>query len=185
MTHLKTLKAIVGNYIKRYRPAIESLLYFYEEKLSLKDAIHAASNAQHLNRNKEVKRHPHQYRIKKCALEQTYETLRKTRLGKYQSFDELHQKISDSIRPISGVGELMVYDTALRIGAFLKLEPVSVYLHAGTKTGAKALGLTVSGKKNINVTDLPKEFRKLKPHEIEDCLCIYKDNIDSLRHKTN
>jgi hypothetical protein len=83
------------------------------------------------------------------------------------------------------VGELMVYDTALRIGAFLKLEPVSVYLHAGTKTGAKALGLTVSGKKNINVTDLPKEFRKLKPHEIEDCLCIYKDNIDSLRHKTN
>jgi hypothetical protein len=34
-----------------------------------------------------------------------------------------------------------MYDTALRIGAKLKLFPTKVYLHAGTRLGARALGL--------------------------------------------
>jgi hypothetical protein len=46
----------------------------------------------------------------------------------------------------------------------------AVYLHAGTREGARALNL--SGK-TIDV----RELRKLSAEEIEDCLCIYKDAL--------
>ena len=44
------------------------------------------------------------------------------------------------VRPIPKIGELAVYDTALRIGARFGLEPEKVYVHAGTRDGAHALG---------------------------------------------
>ena len=42
---------------------------------------------------------------------------------------------------------LTVYDTALRIGAHLDIMPDRIYLHAGVKEGAKALGF--SGKPGL------------------------------------
>ncbi|HQM80509.1 MAG TPA: hypothetical protein PLX02_02700 [Syntrophorhabdaceae bacterium] len=75
--------------------------------------------------------------------------------------------------PIPGIGELAVYDTALRIGAFLRIEPSKVFLHAGTRTGARALGLETSAE-FLEVSSVPSEFQVLKPSEIEDVLCIYK-----------
>ena len=72
----------------------------------------------------------------------------------------------------------MVYDTALRIGAKLGLEPEVVYLHRGTRSGMKALGLDV-GRPFIEVDELPQALRSLRPHEIEDCVCIYKSELGS------
>ena len=70
----------------------------------------------------------------------------------------------------------MIYDTAHRIGAFLGLEPEHVYVHAGTTVGAKALGLkSIDGW--VAMDDLPEVFRKLKPYEVEDFLCIYKKKL--------
>ena len=43
------------------------------------------------------------------------------------------------------IGDLTVYDISTRIGAFLKLEPNRIYLHAGTRIGARAL-LPVTGR---------------------------------------
>jgi hypothetical protein len=37
--------------------------------------------------------------------------------------------------------EEVVYDIAHRIGAYLRREPEAVYLHAGTREGARALNL--------------------------------------------
>ena len=90
------------------------------------------------------------------------------------SFAELHRLIDRQIKPIRGIGDLAVYDIAHRIGAYLRREPEAVYLHAGTREGARALSL--AGKK-IEVRELPAGLRKLSAAEIEDCLCIYKDAL--------
>ncbi|MBI1997211.1 MAG: hypothetical protein HYW03_03845 [Deltaproteobacteria bacterium] len=68
----------------------------------------------------------------------------------------------------------MVYDTALRIGARLGLEPERVYIHSGTRVGARRLGLDWRAKW-IEPKDLPKPLRSLPPWQVEDILCIYKD----------
>lgn len=74
---------------------------------------------------------------------------------------------------IHDIGPLTIYDTALRIGAFLRLEPAVVYLHRGTREGAKAIGENHRSE-CLDVRELPRPFQRLKPYEIEDCLCIYK-----------
>ena len=83
----------------------------------------------------------------------------------------------DRIGGIHGIGELAVYDIACRIGAFLGLSPERVYLHAGTREGARALGLRGA---SVRKMDLPRAFGRLSPGEIEDCLCIYNADIRRL-----
>ena len=77
------------------------------------------------------------------------------------------------------IGRLMVYDTSLRVGARLHLLPDRVYLHAGTRVGARALGLDWRAD-HVAMAHLPRALRLLGPHEIEDCLCIYKREIARL-----
>jgi hypothetical protein len=59
-----------------------------------------------------------------------------------------------------GIGTLTASDTALRIGGFLKLQPDRVYLHAGTKDGAKLFGL--GDRTSITAADLWVPFRRLR-----------------------
>jgi hypothetical protein len=96
-------------------------------------------------------------------------------IQKAHDFDDLFHLIDTALEPIPGLGELYVYDTTLRIGAKLNLFPDKVYLHAGTRLGARALGLRTAA--TLKMSELPKEFRALKPHEIEDVLCIFKDEL--------
>jgi len=88
--------------------------------------------------------------------------------------------VERAIRGIDGIGALMVYDTALRLGAFLQLEPDLVYLHAGTRDGAAALGVDRS-RETVRAEELPAALQALHPHEIEDCLCIFKAQLKQLR----
>ena len=76
----------------------------------------------------------------------------------------------------------MVYDTALRIGAKLGVEPKTVYLHRGTRSGAKALGIETN-RPFIEVHEFPRQLRSLRPRELEDCLCIYKEAKGLLRRR--
>lgn len=84
----------------------------------------------------------------------------------------------EAIGSIRGVGELLVYDTALRIGAKLELMPDRVYLHSGTRRGARSLGLPFK-MRLISIAELPVPLRSLKQHEVEDCLCIFKDLLQA------
>ena len=52
--------------------------------------------------------------------------------------------------------------------------PERVYLHRGTRKGARALGLDWRAD-SLDPRVLPKELADLEPREIEDFLCIYKD----------
>jgi hypothetical protein len=51
-----------------------------------------------------------------------------------------------------------------------------VYLHAGTRIGARHLGLG-RGRVWLRPEELPLAFQVLRPYEIEDCLCIYEGDI--------
>ena len=88
------------------------------------------------------KRHPHQYRVPRVSLEESCDRLvaNLPRLRATGAFDDLLDEVDMLVRPIPKIGELAVYDTALRIGARFGLEPEKVYVHAGTRDGAHALG---------------------------------------------
>jgi hypothetical protein len=79
-----------------------------------------------------------------------------------------------SLLAIHGIGALMIYDIAHRIGAYFGKAPSLVYLHQGTKEGAAILGFNCE---TLDPAVLPAPFSKLTPAEIEDCLCIYKDEL--------
>ena len=96
------------------------------------------------------------------------------------SFHELFEMVNNAIGAIHRIGPLAIYDTACRIGAYLKLRPDKVYLHAGVRVGARAIGLG-QGRDVLEVDELPVPFRRLAAGEIEDCLCIYKNELKRIR----
>jgi len=168
------MKAIVADYIARHREKAERELRYFRIQRTLEKAVSLAALARKPN----GKRFPHQRRLPESVLKQVERKLvgavaliRRTR-----SFAELHGLVDQTIRPIFGVGELMVYDTALRIGARLGLEPQEVFLHSGTRVGARRLGLDGS-RRSLPLAAFPAQLRRLPAQEIEDILCIYKDRL--------
>jgi hypothetical protein len=57
--------------------------------------------------------------------------------GDYTRFDAMYD-FMDAMKP-KGIGPVTVYDVAVRVGAFLKCKPTSVYLHAGVKEAVRYL----------------------------------------------
>ena len=170
---LQSFAAIVRAYCRDYRAAAEHERAHWARHSSLNAAVHAAA----LSTLSSGKRHPHQYRIPGDALRSAADALTGQTIPVCRSFDDLHRIVHHRISGIHGIGELAVYDIASRIGAFLGLSPDRIYLHAGTRRGAQALGLRGT---TVHKNDLPPEFRRLSPAEIEDCLCIYKSPIQRL-----
>ena len=118
----------------------------------------------------------HQRRVPRRARSEAESALRTVDFAACRSFHELFLLIGDTLGPIKGIGDLTVYDTALRIAARLGLEPDRVYLHAGTTAGARALGLDWRAPW-IMTGDLPPALRELPAWQVEDLLCIYKDHL--------
>lgn len=89
---------------------------------------------------------------------------------------------------VKGFGELAIYDTALRIGSFLNIEPKRVYLHAGARQGAVLLeskgyiSQGSSSKKFLEIYDMPVPMQKLKAIESEHFLCSMKDSMGHLEN---
>ncbi len=166
---------IVRDYLTTYRQSADAVLAFYRQLPTLEEAIKKAAFAELPS----GKRHPHQYRLEKANLKKVRYRLRNRDLVSCETFHELFEIVDDAIGGIQGIGELMVYDTAHRLGAFLGLEPERVYLHAGVRVGAVALGFKKS-RKWIELGELPKAFRRLSAQQIEDCLCIYKRELEGI-----
>lgn len=173
-----SLKDIVADYIKNKRKVVEAERRFYAEKTSFQEVVSLAAKAKGPCNGI----HPHQRRVGAKRLSEFAKSLLEALpdLKKLKSFEELYNAVE--ARKIEGVGELTVYDTALRIGWYLKIEPEKVYLHCGAKKGAKNLGVG-EGEKTISADKFPSDFHKFKPYEIEDCLCIYKDSLLLLSQK--
>ena len=94
----------------------------------------------------------------------------------FSSFEELYNWVHSVSDRVKGLGPLVTYDVARRLGAKLNLEPEIIYLHAGSRIGAGKLGLHTK-EKAIAVTSLPKELHRLSAAHIENFLCIYKQYL--------
>jgi hypothetical protein len=171
-SHLKTL---VDSFLRDRSRGHTPELTFYRSLPTLRDAIDAAGMAK----RPDGKRCDHQCRIPREVLEEVRDNLlaRLKAIEAAASFDGLRE-IVDECR-VPGFADLSVYDTALRLGAFLKLSPDKVYLHAGVRKGAKALGLDTSGRYLMR-DQLPAELRRLRPEQVEDFLCIFKARLSGI-----
>ena len=166
---LSNLDAIVRAYLREHQPCLQAQLRSFAEEATVLSAVSRAA----LARSPDGKKYSHQHRLKLATLQEVQRRLLDLDLEGIRTFDELYNAIEGTVGSITGVGELMVYDTALRIGAKLGLEPERVYLHSGTRQGARVLRLR-SKECSLAPTELPLALRALRPHEVEDCLCIYK-----------
>jgi hypothetical protein len=171
---LPSLEAIVRAYNLQFRKhSREELESFAAEPLP--KAIRRAGLAQRLD----GRRYNHQRRIPRRVLQVAAGRLSRMNLDAASSFDELHQLVHAAIGAIDGIGRPTVYDTALRIGAALRHSPDRVYLHAGTRAGARKLGLNWR-KDSLSMSEIPRALQKLEPREIEDVLCIFADHFNPI-----
>ena len=171
-----TLDEIVSDYIREYRAAARAEMDTFRNERSRSAAIRRATLCEF----QDGKRHPHQYLIPQKLLELAEGRLQAAarRLSAAADFDALHEAVKREIGSVHGIGELTVYDIAHRIGAYLGKPPTLIYLHRGTKEGAAVLGFR---GETLDPAKLPSAFARLAPAEIEDCLCIYKDQLQGAR----
>ncbi len=171
---MMTLREIVADYIRFCRADAEQEQRWFSTQATLQETVTRAALAV----SSSGKRLSHQRRIPQSVLAESRRRLVASlpALSLAKSFEVLHETVAAQIGRIPGIGELTIYDTALRIGAKLQLEPTVVFLHAGTRDGARRLGLPVS-RAFIPVSEFPRAFQALKPREIEDVLCIYKSEL--------
>ncbi len=162
----------VSNYIHHVREPAKVEYAFFAKQASLTVVIEVAASGQRAD----GKRHSHQRRIPRAVLDEAVRRLHANMdaVEATNCFQELHDRVGAIIGPLPGIGELTIYDVAHRIGAFLNIEPEHVYLHAGARKGAAAIGY--SGRV-VKKEQLPPEFLPLTPAEIEDCLCIFKEDL--------
>lgn len=90
--------------------------------------------------------HSHQKRVGQAKLLEFAQNLSGTlsKLKQATNFKELHDIIA--AKKINGVGELTIYDTALRIGAILKFEPTQLYCIVEQKKELKLLAFFLEGE---------------------------------------
>ena len=168
---------ILEDYDRRHCCGDDQIVWFQKQP-SLRAAIEMAARAT----NERGRRYDHQFRIRREAIEHATAALLaiERRLARATTFDALFTVISEQLLGVVGIGELYHYDTAFRIGAYLRLFPTSVYLHAGTRKGARALGLE-HNRDALEMSEVPVALRHREPHEVEDILCIYKDRFSGAR----
>jgi hypothetical protein len=170
------LKKIADYYILEIRPIAKAELDWFRKQPDLTTALEKAAFAKS---NDNGKRYNHQRRLQLATLELANQAMLThfKSIEHSTSFDNLFALFESILGPIRGIGELYIYDTALRVGAKLNILPTKVYLHAGTRTGAKALGLD-SKAKSLEISLLPIELQTLEPYELEDVLCTFKSNFE-------
>lgn len=166
---------IIRSYKQWKKSNPDSWIIHCSTQISLLNAIHYAA----LSENNLGKRHPHQRRLEKKNMQLFERNLLGARgvIASADTFDDLLAVVKKE--SCYGIGELAIYDTAIRIGAYLNLQPERIYLHAGTRVGAeKLLKKKIESSSNFK-NDLPEPFKSsdLSCYELDDLLCIYKAEL--------
>ena len=122
------------------------------------------------------KMHPHQCNVGAKKLAKGLEvSLTDAKQPKdFTDFHGVYDWVKSVVEPIKGLGATTAYDVALRLGMWLKLEPILVYLHAGAADGAKKFGVT---GESVSLSVFPQAIQSLGATHAENFLCIYKDRI--------
>lgn len=94
-------------------------------------------------------------------------------------FEDLYNRIFLSIGKEKGIGRTMLYDITRMIGFCHSVYPQKyVYLHAGSKIGAKRLLKKNRLPFRVHTSDFLSFFPNEESLYIEDILCIFKDKFD-------
>jgi len=127
--------------------------------------------------------HPHEHCISKQKLQKAESHLQANvqTIRSATTFEQLHDIVGRLIRPPFKAANLLVYDFALRIGAYKDLRPECIYVHRGALDGAAHVLGQTRLPSFIQMSSLPPEFAALEPYEVEDFLCIYADDLAQLR----
>ena len=167
----RNMEAVARHYIKHFRHRAADELASFKSERSFERAVRRAGAAE----TPEGRRYSHQRRRRQEALIEAEVKLVRciADLEGAVNFAKLHDVVNSTVKNIDDIGDLYIYDTALRIGAKRDLKPTRVYLHSGTREGAKALGLEWK-RDCLDLFDFPELRKQLEAHEIEDVLCIYK-----------
>ena len=176
----RSVEEIVDWYLTDCSTDEERELEWFASQPTLADAVIQAGLAE----RPFGKRFNHQCRIRRGVLPECARRLdaELQRIKRAQTFHELFEIVESTIGNIKWAGELLVYDTSLRIGAKLMLSPEKVYLHAGTREGARYLGFEGT-RRFLELHDLPLALQSLRPDQVEDVLCIYKMDLKALGSK--
>jgi len=170
---LSTWGQLLQHYDTHHRHKRQDELDWFATQTTFRGAIRAVARAE----GRRGERLDHQRRIRRGAVPEAEVALMKSAslLRRVASFAELLQAIEITLRPIFGIGELYCYDAALRLGCYLSLAPEYVYLHAGTRKGARAFA-TLRGKISLLPREaFPEELRNRSAGEIENILCVYEN----------
>lgn len=178
------LDCLVDSYVETRRTRADSEHEGFRS-MDLKSAVTMAA----LGLRSDGRKHEHLRRISQTALEECCARLvsRLEVIARFETFDQLLSFIESAVgRPhldedrVHGVNEMYYYDAACAIADQLELEIDAVYLHRGTREGAINLGLD-GNLRALKVSTLPGPLQRLAPSEIEDFLCLYKDEMHRFR----
>ena len=187
----KSLQSILDDYNRRIQvvdaetsKGWHSILDFYGNLPDWKTAVEEAGRF-HFDASGRC--HDHQYRIYRPAKNQFLNDLRKNsaEIQNSANFEELYDNIEKFCKK-KRIAELTIYDAAMRLGAFLEkhkggsFKPHEVFLHNGAMKGANVLfekGLLTKPDSRMPHSAFEKLFPQKEAWEVEEILCIYKDNF--------
>jgi hypothetical protein len=171
------------HYLRERAPQVEvEMEWFASQSLTLPEAIERAcasicdSGLLHSHQWRPFQRWP---RAPKTAIDLLKPQA--SRIAAARNFDDdLHPFICVKLASVPGIGLLAYYDIAHRIGGWLrpKLEPTEVYLHRGTRAGAKAVLGRRANRDRVPMRAFPESLRSLlTAAQLEDVLCIYRGTL--------
>lgn len=172
---LDSFAKIVADYRRHYDDYVAAdRAYFGDHSLSPAEAVRRACRSL----QPDGTLHPHQRRLGTARMAEAAAIMAPfaAALMAAKTFAELHRIVELHLSAAGGFGELVIYDIAQRVGWYRELEPEEIYLHRGTRDGARVLVPGVTGR-TLARSRLPSEFQALSPAQLEDVLCIYKDDI--------
>jgi hypothetical protein len=185
------MKAMIRKYLKDYLPSDDTEWFkLVDSKRTLPDQIETAVLSLDFN----GRMHGHQRRVggarlKKYAqamLSQHHIDLIKKAL-RSKNFHAVYLVFKEETKHHYMVSTLTAYDVTQRICHVYGIEPEFVYLHTGTTEGARNLNIKTGGKEYLQSKEVPAWLSSsLAPADIENFLCIYKDEfrLSTGKHKS-
>lgn len=177
--HWRTMELLLADYAAGTEARSRETLWWKAGGHPFEAAIRRAA----FSIREDGRRHSHQNRIPGAILQACAKALIEhlPALERSPRFYELLTQIETLYQPIRGAGELLAYDTADRLRHRLGLASEHlIYLHAGTRVGARRLlgGRLPRGDAwALMRHQIPEPLRILDNHELEDFLCVYKDEL--------
>jgi len=166
-----------AEYNQVFYKGLEAQYTWYSKAGNLRDAVEKAFFS--IDENGGL--NPHQHRIGKGPLKEAAEKALKVfdtkHITTFKDFESIYEFVGSIGCKVTGVGELAIYDVAVRIAKYLKLKVRNVYLHRGATVGARALGKNVKDGKILSVDKFPPPLNQLSGDHLENFLCIYKHEL--------